>query len=133
LIGKNQNQRKDKTYMTNLVSNSLIQAVEKLQHTLHENGQLTIPWGSNAIAQFLSAEGVSAALQFKKGLPTEEGWYWHRTYCSNPSALFPPVTVTVVYVRWYAGDLAIGNSTLKDWPEMVNDAEWAGPIPQPTN
>ena len=117
----------------NPIPSSLIEAVEKLQHELYENGQRTIPWGSAAIAQFLSDQGVTTALQFKKGLPTEPGWYWRRTFCSNPSKLFPPVTVMIVYVRDYAGDLAIDNSVLKDWPEMVNDAEWAGPISQPTN
>ncbi len=66
-------------------------------------------------------------LIWKKGLPEKPGWYWRKT----PSAFGEEgVEQTIVCIRDYAGDLAIGNSTIKGW-SFMEQAEWAGPIPNP--
>lgn len=64
-------------------------------------------------------------MNWKKGLPTTPGYYWFRNRKSlNDRA--PRIEL----VRSYAGDLAIGNSILKDW-ELMETGEWAGPIALP--
>jgi len=51
-----------------------------------------------------------------KNKPTEPGWYWYKRMGGD---------VDIVYVRWYGKKLCIMN-----W-EIADDAEWAGPIPEP--
>ena len=60
-------------------------------------------------------------LVYRKQLPTEVGWYWLLSPNDDPH---------IVYVREYAGNLAIGNYSIVGWPRMVA-ALWAGPIPEP--
>ncbi len=58
-----------------------------------------------------------------RALPTEPGWYWIR----RPNDV--DEQPDIVRVRMYAGELAVGNSTFRNWREDAY--EWAGPIPQP--
>lgn len=64
------------------------------------------------------------SLKWKKKLPIQPGFYWYRNVDQGEK------DPTVMNVRDYAGDLAIGNSTLKGWDRMLT-AEWAGPVPEP--
>lgn len=64
-------------------------------------------------------------LIWKKGLPTEIGWYWFRNV--EHADFSDPL---IYYVRKRGGELAISNSTLRGWNRM-EQGEWAGPIPLP--
>jgi len=63
-------------------------------------------------------------MKWTKKIPTEVGWYWKR----NPSDKYDKPEC--IYVRDYAGELAIGNSYLRGW-DGLKCYEWAGPIPMP--
>lgn len=57
-------------------------------------------------------------MKWTKKKPTKAGWYWVRDKINNESR--------IVKVRWYAGNWAIGNSSI--W----EDCEWSDKsIPEP--
>ena len=61
-------------------------------------------------------------LVWSKSPPTKPGWYWLDRHVWHESP-------RIVEIRDYAGELAIGNSTISGrWMEK---ATWAGPIPEP--
>jgi hypothetical protein len=62
-------------------------------------------------------------LVYQKQLPSKVGWYWKRNPLDERE-----IAPEIVYVRDYAGSLAIGNNTLDGWKGW-KDCEWAGPIP----
>ena len=66
-------------------------------------------------------------LIWKQGLPKEVGWYWYRNLLFKGDE-----EPRIEHIRDYAGELAIGNSTLHNWTRM-QEAEWAGPIPLPSS
>ena len=52
-------------------------------------------------------------------LPTKPGWYWYRNLARKYEEAIP----SVVCVRTYGGDLAVGNCTI-DCPSY-STAEWS--------
>ena len=66
-------------------------------------------------------------LKWKKEMPNEAGWYWQ----INKNDKYEK-TPQIIEIRNYAGELAIGNSLIKDW-DSLKRFEWAGPIPLPEN
>jgi hypothetical protein len=63
---------------------------------------------------------------WKKGLPTEAGFYWFR----NTDPKRHDGTPIVLKVRNYAGSLAVDNCIIEGCT-MYEKGEWAGPIPLP--
>ena len=63
-------------------------------------------------------------MKWTKEQPKTPGWYWLKNKTNKYG------TPEIVLVRDYAGELAIGNATLKGW-ERIKEEEWSGPIPMP--
>lgn len=57
--------------------------------------------------------------------PTQAGWYWFRNVKRQDYK-----EPQIVYLRDYAGEIAIGNSTLKGFT-LFEEGEWAGPLLEP--
>jgi hypothetical protein len=63
-------------------------------------------------------------MKWQKRLPAEVGWYWRRK--PSDKYEFEP---ECIHVRQFAGELAIGNCSIRG--ENMRRYEWAGPIPLP--
>jgi hypothetical protein len=64
-------------------------------------------------------------MTWTKKIPTAVGWYWMRCRAEKDNE------PSVIHVRNYAGNLAIGNSHLRGWHSLKR-YEWAGPIQLPS-
>ena len=67
-------------------------------------------------------------MYWTKEKPTRTGSYWYKRETQNASDFL--ADPTIVFVRNYAGELAVGNSSLRFWGDPRD--RWAGPIPIPT-
>ena len=61
-------------------------------------------------------------MKWTKEKPKSEGWYWLKQKDSFDNRGY---FIRVEYVRWYDKKLCIMNWAIPD------NAEWAGPIPEP--
>lgn len=60
----------------------------------------------------------------KKEMPTIPGWYW----CYKLNGKYEDATPQILYVRNYAGKLAIGNAFIES---MRDRYMWSDPLPIP--
>lgn len=68
---------------------------------------------------------MSNQLTWKKGLPTEPGYYWFRNMERGDNR-----GPSIYSVREYGGRLSIDNAAIAGWT-VLEEGEWAGPIPLP--
>lgn len=67
----------------------------------------------------------------KKMVPTIPGWYWFMPDNTKQNRMWIEDSIPIIVeIRLYAGNLSIGNTSLKGWDEKQNGF-WSDQLPMP--